>query len=254
MHLARIACFATVAAAASAQAGVIDLRAYVETNGHPMQTGDEPFVFLGIDETTDVVTVLQPAPHNGNFAYRHLGEPFNVPILAKLVEPGDYPTTEPDGRTANSQSRATFPGLFAHPGYGSDGVVCYQPDTPTSLDGFDFVFEYILDAHLGDGMTVTFETVVDGVTTIVGGLAVPYTDDDVATNLSIDFNGGLTPLVLDEGDSFKVRFNQGGTPHYDHANFNLLLRPTMMPEPTLAGLGGMAGFCLLRRRRAKMRA
>ncbi len=238
--LAAAALAAAALAPAPAQAstvhGLRDFIAALPPGSYPVQQPTAEWTFhVG----SHAGSLLTPVGAN----YRNTSDPYQQ--LGALVDTGTTQCT-PGFCPANvASTRATFDGVFVHPGAGSATVAVFHAAQALTLDAVELWSETVANGSNGNGFDVTVNAILGGSSLLIGSFVFDY-----ANTLDTALQSLYLPnLQLAAGDKVEIRYGHRGSYLYDHGNVNAWVRtsaaastppPSAVPEPGSAALAGLA--------------
>lgn len=157
---------------------------------------------------------------------------FGTPLIGPLTIPGS------DNGAAGP---ATFNGTWVHPGSGVPAYLVFSPQSALLVGGMTVRSELILNGLSGNGVRISVEAYIGGVTTSLGTITLTGTNDRT------DVFSLPVPVIMQPGDSLSMVVDDNGSYLFDHVNFNAVVT---VPGPgTGVAMLAAVGMGLGRRRR-----
>lgn len=157
---------------------------------------------------------------------------FATPLIGPLTSPGS------DNGAAGP---ATFSGAWVHPGSGVPAYLVFSPQSALLVGGMTIRSELIANGLSGNGVRISVEAYIGGVTTSLGTITLTGTDDRT------DVFSLPVPVIMQPGDSLSMVVDDNGSYLFDHVNFNAVVT---VPGPgTGIAMLTAVGMGLGRRRR-----
>lgn len=198
-----------------AQAEILDLRQWVDANGFTNNVATNTWQGRRIDAAGALMA--------GGASWTSPGFPSGTPLLGPLTSPGSDP---------GAAGPATFNGLWVHPGSGTAAAAVFAPQTPVWAGGVSVHWEYIANGASSNGVRLSVQATIGGVTSNLGSPIVLGTVND-----QTDFFALPSVIQMQPGDSIAVIFDDNGSYLFDHVNFNATIG---IPAP-----GAMAGVLVI---------
>lgn len=186
--------------------------------------------------------------HTGSYAGAFIGPsganyygPAQYQQIGSRVDVGTSPCTSGYCNVPVAHTRATFDGVFVHPGPGESTTAVFHAPSDLRLDEIELWSETVANGHIGDGLDARLRAIIGGVAHDIGSFNFNYANTAL-TKLQSLFAPGL---VLAAGDLLEIRYGAGpsGSYLFDHGNVNVFVRtsdvnapPAPMPEPASLSL------------------
>lgn len=211
-------------AATAAQAEILDLRQWLDTNGFASNVATNTWQGRRVDAAGALMA--------GGSAWISPGFPVNTPLFGPLTSPGSDP---------GAAGPATFNGVWMHPGSGTPAAAVFAPQSPVWAGGVSVHWEFIANGLSGNGIRLSVQATIGGVTSNLGSPIVLTGSDD-----RTDFFALPSVIQMQPGDSIAVIFDDNGSYLFDHLNFNATIG---IPAPGAAAGLLVVGLAATRRRR-----
>lgn len=223
MLLSAAAC--TGLASSAALADDYNFRDWIGANGFTNNSGTALWQGRTGSRTGTLMT-----PSTSNWSSPSLS--FGTPLIGPLTIPGS------DNGAAGP---ATFNGTWVHPGSGVPAYLVFSPQSALLVGGMTIRSELILNGLSGNGVRISVEAYIGGVTTSLGTITLTGTNDRT------DVFALPTPVIMQPGDSLSMVVDDNGSYLFDHVNFNAVVT---VPGPgTGVAMLAVVGMGLGQRRR-----
>lgn len=210
--------------AGAASASITNFREWLNANPTtPNSTSNEWFATTGLGGAMMTET---------GDAWITSGVQFSTPLFGPRTSVGS------DNGAAGP---ATFEGFWVHPGSGVPAVLVFAPQDDVIVGAVQVRSELIANGLSGNGVTISVQTVIDGVTSNLGTTVLGGTSSDQTDTFTLPL-----PATLNAGDRVNIIFGDNGSYLFDHVNANVWLT---VPAPgAAAGLLGAMAMGVRRRR------
>ena len=134
-------------------------------------------------------------------------------IIGPAISSGDSAWI---GGYSGPESIPTFDGVFVHPGKAYATAVVFHAPKAMSISEIKLRSEGVADSAYSNGISVTVNSVISGVTKQIGSFTFFYPS-------MVETSYTYSTIALQEGDMIEIIFGNNGDHHFDHGHVNVFI-------------------------------